>query len=86
METACLCLESDNHEKEGSSPLFTICTNTYLFNCPFAPSLPPTPHASSREHAIGVEEKTYVPMVSSTVGFSLYSNSEQFKENGRLKK
>ncbi|WP_275099103.1 hypothetical protein [Paenibacillus alvei] len=39
-----------------------------------------------REHAIGVEEKTYVPMVSSTVGFSLYSNSEQFKENGRLKK
>lgn len=30
METACLCMESGNHEKEGSSPLFTIYTNTYL--------------------------------------------------------
>lgn len=86
METACLCIEQEIMKKRGHRPSLLFIPIRTWFNCPFAPSLPPTPHASSREHAIGVEEKTYVPMVSSTVGFSLYSNSEQFKENGRLKK
>lgn len=86
METACLCLESDNHEKEGPRPsLLFIPIRTCLIvlshhHCHRLHM------CRLREHAIGVEEKTYVPMVSSTVGFSLYSNSEQFKENGRLKK